>query len=114
MMSRRRSHDGDRITAQLQAPGLVVLTDQPWPGWHVEVDGGDARLWSVNAALHRAVLVPAGSHRVRVHYFPSTLRWGLVVSLTALALTVPYLVWGARSGARASVRSQSREACPAD
>ena len=46
------------------------------------------------------MLVPAGSHRVRFHYFPSTLRWGLVVSPTALALILVYLVWGARSGAR--------------
>ena len=89
------------ITARLRAPGLVVLTYQPWPGWHDEVDGGDARLWSVDADLHRAVLVPVGSHRVRFHYFPSTLRWGLVVSPTALALILAYLVWGARSGARA-------------
>jgi hypothetical protein len=92
------------ITARLQAPGLVVLTDLPWPGWRVEVDGAGARLWSVNAALHRAVLVPAGSHRVRFRYFPPALRWGLVVSFSTLALILAYLAGGrfaAKSGAGA-------------
>jgi hypothetical protein len=90
------------ITAQLPTPGLVVLTDQPWPGWRVDIDGKEARLWSVNADLHRAVLVPAGSHRVRFHYFPSALRWGLVVSVVALVTILAYFVWGRVAGSAGS------------
>jgi hypothetical protein len=65
--------------------GLVVLSDQWYPGWTATVDGKDAPILRVDMAL-RAVAVGPGSHTIEYRYAP---RWPLNgLGLTALTVAL--------------------------
>jgi hypothetical protein len=72
------------VEANPKKPGTLVLTDAPWPGWQVTVDGKKEELLVLNAGLHRGVRLSPGKHRVRFLYWPTSLTVGL--SLSALSL----------------------------
>jgi uncharacterized membrane protein YfhO len=94
--------DGERaveLEATLTAPGLVVLADAYYPGWHATVDGRPAPIVPVNH-LFRGVPAPAGPHRVRVAYHPARIWWGAAVSAAALAIALLLLRREAASGFR--------------
>lgn len=80
------------IEAELGAPGTVVLTDAPWPGWKVTVDGAPAEILSLNGGLHRGVRVSAGRHDLHFSYLPATLVTGLVASVVSW-LAILFLMW---------------------
>jgi hypothetical protein len=63
------------VEGTLAAPGLLVLADSFFPGWHATVDGVAAPILPTNH-LFRGVPVPAGRHRVRFEYRPWTLLAG--------------------------------------
>jgi uncharacterized membrane protein YfhO len=74
-------------------PGVLVLTDQWYPGWTVSVDGRPARMLVVDHAL-RGVALAAGPHRVVFRYRP---RWpleGLAVTILALDLALLLIASG--------------------
>jgi hypothetical protein len=96
--------------------GLVVLTDQWYPGWTATVDGRDAPVLRVDTAL-RAVAVGPGSHTIEYRYAP---RWPLkglgITALTAALVGVIRTrrrVVGAarrrRQGQRARTRGATRQ-----
>jgi len=75
------------IKAEMQCAGMVILSDNWFPGWTATVDGQTARIWEADTAM-RGVEVPAGAHRIEMHYRPGTVRLGalmLVLSLAGLA-----------------------------
>lgn len=76
--------DRVRIDAQLDTPALVVLTDGAATGWRARVDGRPVEVRRVNGAF-RGVEAPAGRHQIELVYRPSSVYWGLGVSLAALA-----------------------------
>jgi len=100
--------DRVRIDAQLDTPALVVLTDGAAPGWRARVDGRPAEVRRVNGTF-RGVEAPAGRHEIELVYRPSTVYWGLGISLVALVALGTLYVRGrggdpnpvAPSGARA-------------
>jgi hypothetical protein len=77
--------DRVRIEALLETPALVVLTDGAAPGWRARVDGRPAEVRRVNGTF-RGVEAPAGRHEIELVYRPSSVYWGLGVSLAALAV----------------------------
>ena len=103
-------HDGEsevELEATLERPGLVVLADSFYPGWHATVDGRPAPILATNL-LFRGVRVDAGTHRVRFVYAPASIRYGAACS--ALGLVV--LVWLARRRDRVTGCSPSRADAP--
>ena len=73
------------VQADLPAPGLLILSEIYYPGWKAMVDGQPAPLLRTDIVL-RGVPVPAGSHRVELHYAPQSLSIGALISgLTLLA-----------------------------
>jgi len=73
------------IEARLDRPGLVVLADQFYPGWRLEVEtlGRGARevpILRTNRVM-RAAWLPAGRHRLCYRYRPASLLAGACLSL---------------------------------
>jgi hypothetical protein len=80
-----RFYAPEKVVIEAEAPGesLLVLTDSFYPGWRASVDGVETEILRANA-VHRAVRLPAGSHRVIFEYAPASVRWGGAISALAL------------------------------
>ena len=87
------------IKAQMQCRGLVVLSDNYYPGWIATVDGRPARIWEAYTAI-RGVEVEPGTHRIEMNYHPLTLRLGALMLLVSV-MGLAGLAWWA--GKRAPV-----------
>jgi hypothetical protein len=75
------------LEVALERPGLVVLADSFYPGWHATVDGAPAPIVATNH-LFRGVPAPTGTHRVRFVYAPASVRIGGWVSMLAAIAVV--------------------------
>lgn len=75
-----------RLEVQADGPGLVVLTDRFYPGWHATVDGSPRPVLRANG-FFRAVAVPEGGHEIEFEFAPASVRIGAWISLAGL------LVW---------------------
>ena len=71
------------IRARSERPGLLVLSDNYYPGWKAKVDGEAVDVERVDY-LFRGVPVPAGTSTVEFVYEPLSWRVGWIVSLLAL------------------------------
>lgn len=63
--------------------GLLLINDAYYPGWVAEIDGRKTTIYRADYNL-RAVIVPAGEHRLEVFYRPKSFRLGMVGSLAGL------------------------------
>jgi hypothetical protein len=73
------------LSADLSAPGWLVIGEWNYPGWQVWVDGLQRTLHRADYGL-RAVRLNAGSHRVEFRYHPTSVRIGAAISLLTLSL----------------------------
>jgi hypothetical protein len=78
------------VAANLQGPGLLVLSENYYPGWRAMVDGAPARILRVNYNL-RAVVLSAGKHHVRFVFSPRSFYIGLLISVLAAAALAVWL-----------------------
>ncbi len=72
------------IDVALNFPGLLILSDVYYPGWHLEIDGEPAEILRVNRVM-RGAAVEAGRHHLVYTYDPLSFRLGLGISLFGLA-----------------------------
>lgn len=76
--------------AQLESPGILVVSEVDYPGWGVRVNGERAEALRAYGVL-RAVALPAGSHLVEWAFRPLTVFVGLGwagVTLLGVAVTL--------------------------
>jgi len=59
--------------------GLMILTDQYYPGWQAQIDGQPAPIYRADTAF-RAVCVPPGDHTVQFEFRPAALYIGMAIS----------------------------------
>lgn len=71
------------IQTRSQAEALLVLSDTAYPGWQATIDGVPTEIYTTNY-LFRGVRVPAGEHKVRFVYAPTSWRRGGMLSGIAL------------------------------
>ncbi len=83
------------LSAELDGDGLLVLTDQAFPGWTVEIDGEEGEILTCNG-IFRGVPLSAGEHAIEFRYEPWTLRAGTWLSGAALLLTAAFAALGIR------------------
>ncbi len=113
----RYEPDRVEIEALLQRPGLVVLADQFYPGWRLEVEsnGGDSRpvpILRTNRVM-RGAWLPAGSHRLVYRYRPATFACGAAISLVGWIVASGWAV-ALAVGIRGTQRvRESRNSIPA-
>ncbi len=73
-----------QIEAELSRPGLVVLSDQFYPGWRLKVETAgkgkrDVPILRTNRVM-RGAWLPAGRHRLTYRYRPASFLWGAAIS----------------------------------
>ena len=78
------------LETELKEPGYLVMSDNYYPGWRVEVDGRAESLLRADYTF-RAVFLAKGKHQVRFVYKPIFLTMGLWISLAALGLGIAVL-----------------------
>jgi hypothetical protein len=76
-------------------PGLLVLSEVAYPGWHASVDDQPTPVIPTDVLL-RGVPVSAGHHIVRLWYAPLSARIGLLISLLALVVGLALGLTGVR------------------
>lgn len=75
------------FTAELDRPGIVVVSEIYYPEWKAEVDGRPADILRADGVL-RALALPAGKHRIVFTYDTSLLRRSATVSIGAFVLAM--------------------------
>jgi uncharacterized membrane protein YfhO len=86
------------VTAEMDTPGLVVLADMWYEGWHAYRDEAAVPILRTNHAL-RGVLTPAGRSTIVFRYEPeSFLRGGqlLLLGMTVLGFWLMAGLWWRR------------------
>jgi uncharacterized membrane protein YfhO len=71
------------VRATSSGQGLLVLSDNQFPGWKATVDGRAASIERVDY-LFRGVRIGPGTHTVEFRYQPLSFRAGWIISLVAL------------------------------
>jgi hypothetical protein len=75
------------VRTDTQAPAVLVLVDAFDPGWRATLDTGEVLPILRANLLMRAVVVPAGTHRVTFAYRTPFLEAGAVASAVGVALS---------------------------
>jgi hypothetical protein len=75
------------VDVEMACKGLLVVSDNFYPGWRAEVDGRPVGIWKVNTVI-RGVVVNAGKHKVAMRYRPFSVYFGFALTLLGLAAAV--------------------------
>jgi len=80
------------LTVETESPGLLVLTDNFYPGWKAKVDGIETEVYRADGVV-RAVFVPAGSQTVEFYYMPDSFVNGVIISLVTAGILCSFLAY---------------------
>jgi hypothetical protein len=87
----------NRITLNASGPGLLVLSEIYYPGWHVFVDGEEKHIEGAMGIL-RSVILPRGYHEVEFLYRPRLVYIGILFSsITWIGLIGFWILAGKRA-----------------
>jgi uncharacterized membrane protein YfhO len=76
-----------RLEVQASGPMILVVSDNYYPSWNVEIDGAPAELLRADHTL-RAVAVPGGTHQVRFYYHSPLYRAAVWTTLLSTLVVV--------------------------
>jgi hypothetical protein len=76
-----------RVGVEMACQGMLVVSDNWYPGWRAEIDGQAADIWKVNTVI-RGVVVGRGRHTVSMLYRPFSVYFGLFCTLLGLAAAI--------------------------
>lgn len=82
------------LETESATPSFLVTSETWYPGWRATIDGQQQPLVMTNGAF-RGLALPAGRHKVEMHFTPSILWWGASSTLLACLAAVPPLTWRA-------------------
>jgi hypothetical protein len=71
------------VTASTNGPALLVLSEAWYPGWEAHLDGKPVPIYIADAAF-RGIIVPAGTHQLRMDFRPRILLYSAAISLVFL------------------------------
>lgn len=74
-----------QFTIQASQPGIAIVKDSFFPGWHARVDGTEVPILRVNGIARGIPIAEAGHHEVELAYLPDSFRTGLLLAALALA-----------------------------
>jgi hypothetical protein len=84
------------LRAVLDRPGLVILADTFYPGWHLTIDGAAASIERTNR-LMRGAFVNSGTHILIYTYRPDSVRIGIGLSLLGVLCLLGGGYWARKS-----------------
>ena len=98
-------YESNRLIIETNAPtaSVLVLSEIFYPGWVATIDGQPARI-EVADYLLRGISLPAGRHRVEMHYTAPGVRRGAIISALTVCLVIGLGVFAWR-GARRIVKA---------
>ncbi len=73
------------VHVQTERPGLLVVSETFFPGWHAFLDDREVPILLCDYRL-RAVDMPGGDHIVRMVYSPAAFKLGSLVTLASLVV----------------------------
>ncbi|HKE25632.1 MAG TPA: YfhO family protein [Bryobacteraceae bacterium] len=76
-----------RVDVRMACKGLLVVSDNWYPGWHASIDGNSADIWKVNTVV-RGVVVGTGKHTITMTYRPFSVYFGLFCTLLGVAVAI--------------------------
>jgi hypothetical protein len=85
------------IQANMATRGMVVLSENWFPGWRATVDGAPVQIHAAYSAL-RGVVVERGGHRIEMRYRPLSLIFGALLTALGLAGAAGLAWWERRAG----------------
>jgi len=89
---RERAHGKWTIETESDRTALLVVAETYYPGWSATIDGVDTPIERTNA-LFRGIVVPAGTHTVKLSYRPPWLGMGATLFFAgALSLVGTLLI----------------------
>lgn len=81
-----------KIKVYTEKPGLLVITDTYFPGWHAYVDGIKTRIIRTDYAFD-GIYIEQGNHTVVLKYMPLSFIIGIYITMFGIiCLPVVYLV----------------------
>ena len=84
------------LEVDAKSRGLLVLSENYYPGWRATIDGQSAPIYRVDSGL-RGLIVPRGHSRVVLSYAPASVYWGgLLTSVAFLGTLVAVWLRGRR------------------
>lgn len=83
----RRDTQSLEIEARMGCRGMVVVSENFFPGWRAWVDGRPVPIHEVYTCL-RGVVVERGLHSIRMEYRPRSVAWGAAMTLLGVAAAV--------------------------
>ncbi len=73
------------ISANMENPGFLVLSDNFHPDWQAFVNGKRSKIFRTDYLI-RSVFLPEGTHEVRFIFKPASFYWGIYASLISLLI----------------------------
>jgi hypothetical protein len=95
----RPTTDRFELDVHMVRPGIVVVSEQFFPGWEALVDGTDAELFQVNGVL-MGLTVQAGNHHVTLRFMPKPYKLGIIFTALTVGLIAILLGLDAASAKR--------------
>ena len=84
-----------KVEVSTKSPGLLIVSEQYYPGWKAYVDGKSTQIYAVDGIL-RGIFLEPGTHRVEFKYRPFSFLLGAVLSAVSLVMTLFFLLFYAR------------------
>lgn len=84
------------LRVEAERAGMVVLTDNDYPGWKAAVDGRESPIQRINGVA-RGVWVEAGGHEITFTYEPRGWTIGLILSALAALTCLTLALIGKRT-----------------
>ncbi|MGI9626207.1 MAG: hypothetical protein ACR2QM_05170 [Longimicrobiales bacterium] len=78
--------DERRGEVETSVPGFLVISENWFPGWQVEVDGAPVPLLRANLTLGAVPIMTAGRHEVVLRYTAPRVRRALMITLLSLVV----------------------------
>lgn len=79
------------LDMETERDGLLVISEQAYPGWRAWLDGHEVPLVRADVIL-QALVVPAGRHRVEIRFDPLSVKIGLAMTLLTVLVSGGWLL----------------------